>query len=234
VSIIKSEEEISYIERACDIADEALSHVRHILKPGTTEIEFARALEHEMEILGGEGLSFDTIVASGVNAQNIHAIPTDKQFKSGEFIMIDFGTMYKGYHSDMTRTFILGEPDELLSFRYELVLEAQMLGIKAAKPGIGSQELDAVSRDYLTAKGFGEYFTHTLGHGVGTEIHEEPFISPKKDSIIIEPGMVLTIEPGIYIPDWGGLRIEDTLLITEKSNRYLTKYPKSMVEITIL
>jgi Xaa-Pro aminopeptidase len=179
---------------------------------------------------GAEGISFDTIALAGENTSMPHGVPSDKKVKNGEFVLMDFGAVYNGYHSDMTRTVCVGTPDEEMEKIYNIVLTAQEKAIAAAKAGISGKELDGIARRHICDAGYGEYFGHSLGHGVGLEIHERPNLSPMSEKILV-PGNIVTVEPGIYIPDKYGCRIEDMVLITENGIMNFTKSPKELIEI---
>lgn len=228
--MIKDELEIQKIVRANEISIEALNYVlEHVLVPNkTTEKELRYALESKMNELGASGPSFDTIIASGVRSSLPHGVASDKVIEEGDFITIDYGCFYEGYVSDITRTYAVSKlPDDKLVEIYNIVLEAQLLGIKAVKPGIKIKEVDKVVRDYITNKGYGEYFGHGTGHGIGLEIHEEPYVRGNMETIL-EEGMVITIEPGIYLPNFGGVRIEDDVLVTKNGHEILTKLEKEL------
>ena len=183
-----------------------------------------------MRSLGSEGVSFDTIVASGYRSALPHGAPTDKTLEVGDFVTFDYGAICDGYHSDTTRTVVLGMANSWHREIYTIVEEAHYRGIKNAKPGMTGKELDGLIRDYITSRGYGKYFNHGLGHGVGLEIHELPNINSRGD-VILEPGMVFSIEPGIYIPGKGGVRIEDTVVLTADGARSLTGLKDSLLEI---
>ena len=228
--MIKDEEEINKIIKANEISLEALDYVlENILIPNkTTEIELRRALETKMNELGASGPSFDLIIASGVRSSLPHGVASDKIIEEGDFLTIDFGCYYKGYVSDITRTFAVTKlPGEELVKIYDIVLKAQLLGVEAIKPGIKISEVDKVVRDYITEQGYGEYFGHGTGHGIGIEIHEEPYVRGNRETVL-EPGMVITVEPGIYLPNIGGVRIEDDVLVTETGYKVLTNYEKEL------
>lgn len=224
---VKDEEEIATIQKACEIADKGFQHVLETIKPGMTEIEVANDLDFYMRSLGATSVSFDTIVASGLRSSMPHGVASDKVIEQGDLITLDFGCYYQGYVSDMTRTFAIGDPGEKLKEIYQIVLDAQLKVLAAAKPGMSGLELDAVARDYISERGYGEAFGHTTGHGIGLEIHEGPAVSYRSDKLFV-PGNVVTDEPGIYLPGVGGVRIEDDLLITEKGNQVLTHAPKEL------
>ena len=186
-----------------------------------TEKDVAWEMEKEMRELGAESPSFDTIVASGINGSKPHHSPTDKLINNNEAITIDMGAKYKGYCSDLTRTIFIGEPDEKFKKIYTTVLRAQLISMETAQPEMTGEEIDKIARDIIAAEGYGEYFGHSLGHGVGIEIHENPGVGPNSKNSI-KPGMVYTIEPGIYIENWGGIRIEDMVIMTESGNNLIS------------
>ncbi|MBT1071700.1 aminopeptidase P family protein [Pelotalea chapellei] len=223
----KDVDEIGKLETVARLASEALQATLVYLKPNVSEVSFARELEFEMRRRGAEGRSFDFIVASGVRGAMPHGRASEKLIGSGELVTIDFGASLNGYHSDETVTVAVGKPDSRSKEIHDIVKEAHDRAIAAVRPGLSGCELDAIARDYITEKGYGEYFGHGLGHGVGLEIHEQPVISPRSRTII-EEGMVFTVEPGIYIPELGGVRIEDTLVVTSHGCRLLTSAPKDM------
>lgn len=211
----KTEEEIKKIKEAQRLTDEGFSYIINNIKPGMSEKEIAAQLESKLILLGSEGRSFDFIVVSGERTALPHGRPSKREIKKGDLITMDFGVKVDGYCSDMTRTISVGKLDSKKEEIYNVVLEAQKLAIKSVKPGIKGKELDKIARDYIANKGYGSYFTHSLGHGVGLDIHELPRLS-KNISDIIEEGSVITIEPGIYIPNEFGVRIEDMMLVKEE------------------
>lgn len=226
---VKDEEEIKTIKEACHIADQAFSHILEFIEPGMTEIQVANELDFYMRGLGASGLSFDTIVASGLRSALPHGVASEKIIEQGDFITLDFGCYYNGYVSDMTRTISLGEPREaVLKDIYQIVLDAHLAVEKAAKPGMTGKELDAVARDYITEKGYGEAFGHSTGHGIGLEIHEFPMVSKVSEAVFV-PGNTITDEPGIYLPEYGGVRIENDLLITEDGCEVLTHSDRNLI-----
>ncbi len=225
---IKDEEEIAIIEKACSIADLAYDHILKMIQPGMTEIEVANQLDFYMRSLGASGVSFETIVASGLRSAMPHGVASKKIIEQGDLITVDFGCYYEGYVSDMTRTFAIGDPGEQLKEIYQIVLEAQLAVLEVAKPGVTGKQLDAVARDYITKHGYGEAFGHSTGHGIGLEIHEGPNVSVRAEKQFV-PGNIITDEPGIYLPGIGGVRIEDDLLITSDGNRVLTHSPKELI-----
>lgn len=226
--LIKTESEIKIIKVAADIADAAFKHILDVIRPGVTELEVSNELEFFMRKAGAASSSFDIIVASGHRSALPHGVASDKVIEKGDFVTLDFGAYYKGYVSDITRTVAAGEPEDKLKEIYNIVLEAQERGMEGIKPGMSGKEADALTRDYITEKGYGEYFGHSTGHGIGLEVHEGPGLSFKSD-VILEPGMVVTVEPGIYIPGLGGVRIEDDILITKDHNETLTHSTKELI-----
>ena len=225
---VKDEAEVAIIKKACEIADKAFAHILTKIKPGMTEIEVANELDFFMRAQGATGVSFDTIVASGVRSAMPHGVASSKVIEQGDLITIDFGCYYEGYVSDMTRTFAIGDPGEKLKEIYQIVLDAQLKVLEAAKAGMTGIALDAVARDHITACGYGEAFGHSTGHGIGLEIHEGPNVSFRADKAFV-PGNVITNEPGIYLPGIGGVRIEDDMLVTESGIEVLTHSPKELI-----
>lgn len=226
--LIKTDSELKILKVAADIADAAFKHILDFIRPGKTELEVSNELEFFMRRAGATSSSFDTIVASGHRSALPHGVASDKVIEAGDIVTMDYGCYYNGYVSDITRTVAVGEPDPKLKEIYEIVLEAQLRGMAGIKPGLTGKEADAITRDYITEKGYGEYFGHSTGHGIGLEIHEGPGLSMKSD-VVLEPGMVVTCEPGIYIPGLGGVRIEDDTLITKDHNEALTHSTKELI-----
>lgn len=226
--MIKTEEEIQNIKTAAEIADKAFTHILDYIRPGVSEIDVANELEFSMRRLGATSSGFDIIVASGPRSALPHGVASTKLIEKGDMVTLDFGAYYQGYRSDMTRTIAVSEPKAELKEIYNIVFEALSNALAAIKPGITGQEADAFTRDYIIEKGYGEQYGHGSGHGIGLDIHEEPFMSPKCD-IFLKPGMIVTVEPGIYIPSLGGVRIEDDILITEYGNNIITKSPKELI-----
>ncbi len=224
---VKGAGEVARIERAAAIADVALAQVKSRLLDGISENDFAAELDFEMRRRGAESVSFETIVASGPNGAKPHARPTERQIAPGELVVIDFGALYDGYHSDMTRTLCVGEPSAEMADLVDAVLAAQRAGVRAVRPGARAEDVDTVCRQSLTDAGFGEAFLHGTGHGVGLEIHEAPSIG-YGSADILEVGAVVTVEPGAYLPGVGGARIEDTLVVTDDGARPLTKSTKDI------
>lgn len=225
---VKTEDEIEKIQRAQQIAEEAFEDILSFICPGVTERDIAQKLDSLMLKKGAEALSFETIALTGSNTSMPHGVPSDCKVRKGDFVLMDFGAVYEGYHSDMTRTVCVGKPDDEMKRIYNIVLEAQLKALEAIKSGITGSELDKTARKYIEDNGYGEAFGHSLGHGVGMEIHEYPNASAKSKTILKE-NMIVTVEPGIYIPSEFGVRIEDLVVVTEKSYRNLTKCPKKMI-----
>lgn len=230
IRMIKDKKELELLLKAASIADEAFAKLLEDIRPGQTERSLAGRLEYYMRVLGSEKTSFDTIVASGARSALPHGIASDKVIEVGDFITFDFGAVYKGYHSDMTRTIALGMANAWQKEIYTIVEEAQLKGVKAAESGMTGRELDEIVRKVITDCGYGDYYVHGTGHGVGLEIHEMPNIN-KRGTTILQTGMVFTIEPGIYIPGKGGVRIEDTVVLTEEGARTLNGVKKQLIEI---
>lgn len=228
--LIKDERELDYLWKASKIADGAFERLLKKIKAGITEKQLAAWLEYYMRSLGSEGVSFDTIVASGHRSAMPHGAPTDKVIEVGDFVTFDFGALYNGYHSDTTRTVVMGKANSWHREIYSVVQEAQHRGMKAARPGITGEELDAEIRGYIESRGYGKYFNHGLGHGVGLEIHELPNIN-RRGNIPLQEGMVFSIEPGVYIQGRGGVRIEDTVVLTREGAHSLTTLKKTLMEI---
>lgn len=228
--IVKDDSEIDTIQKAAGIADKAFSHMLSFIKAGMTEKEVGLELEFYMRRLGASGLSFTSIVASGKRSSLPHGTATDKVLQYGDFLTLDFGCVYQGYCSDMTRTVVIGKANDRQKEIYEIVLSANEAVLKEARPGLTGIELDKVARDIINQKGYGDCFGHGLGHGVGMQIHELPYIS-KKGILTLKKNMVITDEPGIYIPQFGGVRIEDLVLMTEDGCRTLSKSEKKLLEI---
>jgi len=225
---IKDKDEVELIKKACRIADDAFSYILKAVTSGMTEKELAWEMEKHMREAGADDLAFETIVASGERGALPHGVASSKKLSLGEMITLDFGAKYQGYHSDITRTISLGEPPAKMLEIYEIVLEAQEAALNQIKPGVLAVDVDRVARDIISSRGYGEYFGHGLGHGVGLNIHEGPRLSPKGKAVLA-PGMVVTVEPGIYLPGIGGVRIEDTVLVTDSGFEVLTRSPKSLI-----
>lgn len=227
---VKDEGEIEKLARAEQIGDEAFSYILTQIKPGITELEIAAKLEYYMKSHRAQEKSFDTIAASGLHSAMPHAVPSEKVLEKGDFLTLDFGCKYQGYCSDMTRTVVIGKANEKQKEIYKIVLEAQEAALAGLRAGMTGAEGDALARKVIEEAGCGDYFGHGLGHSVGLEIHEKPALSPK-DQTILRPGIIETVEPGIYIPGLGGVRIEDMTVITENGIKNLTSSPKELIEL---
>ncbi len=227
---VKDSSEQALLAKAVQIADQAFKRVLPVIRPGVTELTVAVELEHHMRQLGSAKPAFDTIVASGVRGSLPHAEPTDRVIQSGEFVTMDFGAVYQGYHSDITRTVCVGKASAKQQEIYHTVLAAQLAGIAAVKSGGVCDEVDAVARKLIADAGYGEFFGHGLGHSVGLAIHEEPRLSPTCHTILAE-NMVVTVEPGIYLPGFGGVRIEDLVVVSCAGCKILTASRKELIEL---
>ena len=231
--VVKDDDEVVRMERAASIADAALGSVLHLLAEVAggrelTEAAFAAALDHAMRVLGAEDRAFETIVASGENSAKPHARPGSRVLQVGDPVVVDFGATFDGYRSDMTRTFCLGgAPTGELATIFEVVAAAQAAGVAAVAPGVVAGEVDTVCRDRIAEAGWAERFEHGTGHGVGLDIHEGPAVGAGSTAIL-QPGTVVTVEPGVYLPSIGGVRIEDTLVVTPTGSRPLTRFPKEV------
>lgn len=220
--------EIELQEEAARIADRAFSHLVDYAEPGMTERDVALELEFFMRDLGAEDISFPPIVAAGAKSALPHAKPGEQKLKEGENLLVDMGAKYRGYCSDMTRTVYFGEPPEKFREVYEVVLEAQQVGLEELGPGVEGEYVHEKAAEVIASAGYGERFGHGLGHGVGLDVHEGPRLSETSDDVL-EPGMVVTVEPGIYIPEWGGVRIEDMVRITENGYVSFSGSPKEKI-----
>lgn len=225
---VKEESEIALIREAANLTDQALGEAVSLLRPGMPEREIALEIEHRMRKLGADGAAFPTIVASGVRSAMPHGRASAKLLAAGDFVTIDMGAMVGGYCSDLTRTFILspmtGEQEKV----YALVSDAQVKSLAAVKPGRTGKEVDAVSRDIIGGAGHGEHYGHGLGHSLGLAVHEAPRLAPNSDRIL-EPGMVVTVEPGVYVTGWGGVRIEDLVVVRPDGCEVLSQFPKKLM-----
>jgi Xaa-Pro aminopeptidase len=231
----KDPAEVARMERAAAIADDALASVLPLLAAAgrgsgsdLTESRFAAELDHAMRQRGAEESAFETIVASGENSAKPHARPGDRRLGAGDPVVVDFGAVFDGYRSDMTRTFCIGgDPTGELARVFEVVAESQRAGVESVAPGVNAGSVDQACRQVIAASGWGDRFEHGTGHGVGLDIHEGPSVAPGSPAILV-PGTVVTVEPGVYLPGTGGVRIEDTLVVTEDGSRPLTQFPKEV------
>ena len=223
---VKDRAELARIEAAAHIADGALASVVGMLRPGTTESHLQQALDAAIRSAGASGPAYDTIVASGPNAALPHATPTERRLESGDLVIIDVGALVDGYRSDMTRTFVLGDPSDRAAAMLDAVERSQAAGAAAVAPGVEAGEIDAACRSVIDDAGMGDAFVHGTGHGVGLDIHELPHLASGSVATL-EPGNVVTVEPGVYFPGFGGVRVEDLLVVTGSGCRPLTLHPKT-------
>ena len=224
---IKDVQELALIRNSIDLSSKAFLYAAEILKVGIREREAAFEMEFFMKKNGAEALGFDIIIASGKRSALPHGKASDKQIEKGDFILIDFGSGFRGYHSDQTRTVVCGKPSSEQEKVYQVVKEAHDKAIEKVRPGIPIGEVDAAARDHIRSAGYGEYFGHGTGHGIGLAVHENPTVNSGNKDLVRE-GMVFTIEPGIYIPDRGGVRIEDMVLVTSRGAEVLTYLPRDL------
>ena len=225
--VIKDEHELENLRKAAAFADKAIEVGCNVIAEGKTELEVLMAIEFEMKKLGIQKMSFDTMVLSGPKTASPHGIPGDRKIQKGDFILFDLGVVYNGYCSDITRTVAFGEPSEEQRNIYETVRLAEQTAVDLVRPGVKAMELDKAARDVITNAGYGQYFTHRLGHGLGISVHEYPSITGTNE-FVLEEGMVFTIEPGIYHPEVTGVRIEDDVVVTANGVEVLTKFPKEL------
>jgi len=224
----KDAEELERMRHAQEIADKAFSNILDFIRPGLTEREIAARLVYELMYLGAEKPSFDPIVAAGANGSMPHAVPGDTVIETGMFITMDFGALYHGYCSDMTRTIAVGRPTDEMRRVYDTVLNAQLAGLSAARAGVPGCEVDAAARQIIEQAGYGEYFGHSLGHSLGLQVHESPNFSPSEQTIM-PVGAVVSCEPGIYLPGRFGVRIEDVVILNEGGCENITHSPKELI-----
>jgi len=227
---VKDAQELALIRRAIDISSNAFFHIMGILKEGILEREVALDMEFSMKRSGADAIGFDLIIASGKRSALPHGRADVKRIEKGDFILIDFGSGFQGYHSDQTRTVICGRPSSEQEKIYQLVKEAHDKAIEKVRPGIPISEVDGAARDHIRNQGYGEYFGHGTGHGIGLAVHEDPVVNGENKGLVQE-GMVFTIEPGIYLPDWGGVRIEDMIRVTSTGAEVLTYLSHDLKEI---
>ena len=225
---IKDADELARIHKAVAIADAGFAHIQGYLRPGVQEREIALELEFYIRRQGADKEAFETIVASGVRSSLPHGRASEKVLGQDEFVTLDFGAVMRGYHSDCTRTVVLGDASPRHREIYDLVLAAQRAALQGIRPGVAARDADALARRVITEAGHGDHFGHGLGHGVGLAIHEGPTLSPREEATL-EAGMVVTVEPGVYLPGWGGVRIEDLVVITPDGCDDLTTAPKHLM-----
>lgn len=227
--MIKDEDEITLLREACRISDKALELTVPFIKAGITERELAARLEFNMKMEGADDISFETIILAGKRTSLLHGDPGDIKLKDGDFVQFDFGALYKGYHADMSRTFVIGKASDEQKEFYQIMHDAEMEAVKSMKHGVPGNYPDTVVRNIIPKKYIDHYYPG-LGHGVGLEIHEQPFMKYTSD-FILQSGMAVTIEPGVYIPGWGGMRIEDTVLVTDDGHEILTHFPRDLMQL---
>ncbi|MGE4559243.1 MAG: M24 family metallopeptidase [Desulfobulbus sp.] len=220
--VVKDERELELLRRSTALNEKVFQSVYQTIEPGMSEREIALALELTMREMGAEGPSFETIVAFGTNAARPHAVPTDRVLRAGELVLIDMGLVLDGYCSDMTRTFVAGKPDRTFIDRHRVVRRAMLAGISAIRAGVTGVAVDRAARQVLIDAGYGEAFGHGLGHGVGIAVHEDPRLSPR-GSKQLRAGMVVTVEPGLYLADWGGIRLENMVIVTEEGAEVINR-----------
>jgi len=232
LTMVKTEEEISCIKKAAEIGDKVFKHLLNVIKPGMTELDVSAEISYQAKLGGSERDAFTVIVASGERSALPHGVATEKKLKKGDVIILDYGCVYKGFNSDMTRTIALGKLPVELTKIYDIVRNAQQRAIDKAVPGINGRELDSVARDYITLHGYGSKFGHATGHGLGIDVHELPRISQRGERFKLEVNQVITIEPGIYIEKLGGVRIEDDIVIRREGGaEVITTASKELITL---
>lgn len=227
---IKTPKELEYIKQAESIGDKVFTEILTFIKPGMTELEIAARIEYLLKTYGGQRTSFPAIVASGINSSMPHAVPSLKKIEEGDFLTMDYGCVYEGYCSDMTRTIVVGKASDKQKEIYKIVLEAQLAALDVIKAGVKGKDVDKVARDIIYNAGYEGCFGHGLGHSVGLFIHENPRLSPNEEDVL-EAGMIETVEPGIYVRGFGGVRIEDLVVVTEDGHENYTHSDKSLIEL---
>lgn len=227
---IKSDTEIANLQRACEISDRALELTLPKLKAGVKEIEVTAELEYQLKVNGADDISFKTIVLTGARTSLLHGQPGQAKIANGDFLLFDFGALYNGYHADISRTFCIGKANQEQKKLYACLQKAQQSAVNMLTEGATGHEADKIVREILSPQGYLEHYYPGMGHGVGLEIHEQPFIKVNAD-FEFKSGMVVTIEPGVYLPGWGGMRIEDTVLVTKENPVSLTKFPRDLMEL---
>ena len=228
IRVIKTADEIALITQAQRVTERALTELLNSVKPGVTERELSVELEHLLHVYGGERVAFELITIAGANTSLPHGVPTDYALREGDFVTFDIGAVYRGYHSDMTRTYAIGHATDKMREVYDTVRTAHMLAAEKIIAGNTTADVDIAAREYIESKGYGEYFGHSTGHGVGLEIHEAPKVY-KTDDTVLRDGMVITDEPGIYLPSEFGVRIEDMYVVSGDSPYSLAELPKELI-----
>lgn len=230
IRVIKTAREIELITKAQRITEQALTELLNIVKPGITERQLSVELEHLIHVYGGERIAFELITVAGANTSLPHGVPTDYAVREGDFVTFDIGSVYEGYHSDMTRTYAVGHATDRMREIYDIVYQAHQKAFAKIAAGNTTGDVDRAARDYIESKGYGDRFGHSTGHGVGLEIHEDPRVF-KTDSTVLVDGMVITDEPGIYLPGEFGVRIEDMYVVSGQNSYTLTEIPKELIII---
>jgi Xaa-Pro aminopeptidase len=230
LTIRKDRDEIENIKKAAEITDLVFAEILTIIRPGMVELDLAAEIEYRMKGFGSSTPYYETIVASGKRAALPHGVASNKKIQRGDFVTMDFGAVWDGYTADLTRTVIMGKATQRQKAIYNTVFKAQQYATSKVKAGIKACDLDKVARDIIKRAGYSKYFGHGLGHGIGLLIHDNPAINPT-NQLVLEPGMVITVEPGIYIPNWGGVRIEDDVLVTQRGNEVLTNSDRKLLEL---
>lgn len=230
IRVIKTADEISLITRAQRITERALTELLNYVKPGVTERQMSVELEHLIHVYGGEKIAFELITIAGANTSLPHGVPGDYAVREGDFFTFDIGAVYQGYHSDMTRTYAVGHATDKMREIYDIVYQAHLKAAEKIAAGNTTADVDNAARDYIESKGYGELFGHSTGHGVGLEIHEDPRVY-KTDNTVLREGMVITDEPGIYLPGEFGVRIEDMVVVGAEGGRSLAELPKELIVI---
>jgi Xaa-Pro aminopeptidase len=230
LTIKKDQKEIEKIKKAVDITDLVFSEILNHIKPGVRELDLSAEIEYRMKGFGSSTPYYETIVASGKRSALPHGVASSKKIQKGDWVTMDFGAVVDGYTADLTRTIVMGKANKRQKEVYNIVQKAQSYAISKVKAGMRACDLDKSARSVIKKAGYGKYFGHGLGHGIGLLIHDNPAINPTNQQLL-EPGMVITIEPGIYIPNWGGVRIEDDVLITQRGCKILTTSEKNLIEL---
>jgi Xaa-Pro aminopeptidase len=230
--LVKDEHEMPAIRRACALVDAVFEKLLGLLRPGVVERHVAAALEYELMLQGSEGAPFSTIVASGPRSALPHGRASDRTLQPGDLVTIDYGARVDGYVSDITRTIVLGPASEKQREVHQTVLDAQAAGIRAIRAGAHGKDVDSAAREVIKERGYGDHFGHGLGHGIGLDVHDHMALSQKSE-LTLQAGMVVTVEPGIYIENWGGVRIEDDVLVTHDGCEVLTHVPRHLIELPV-
>lgn len=231
IAAVKDEEEIRLIRKAVEITDDVFDQIVPELRPGVQEREIAAKISYITRMLGADGDAFSPIVASGPNSALPHAVPSERELQEGDFVVLDFGARYGGYHADMTRTVVIGSASDRHRDIYDAVREAQSRTCRSLRAGMSCREADSVARDIISQRGYGEQFVHSTGHGLGLEVHTLPRLSQLSDDSLHE-NYVVTVEPGVYIPDWGGVRIEDDVIVKAYGCEILNQSPRDLLVLS--